>query len=257
MRKMKNTYTIPVEYSKRTGYQLGALAREIMLRRLEPTEQLGTNLRVKWWNRNLENVDLISTSIDGPYLLSMRSLGTSALNKYSFNQNNDRINVEFDAATDLTKLDLTQVPHEIERTLLDSDSVSDVMPRDSPREVDREEAEEMFAILSARHIAGSRIAYPQHSRELIYEIPTEYTPDFDETLVSDWINQAFHTPPAKISYIHDKLYELSKDTAFSTAFKEVFVWELTNILTAYRQRQIALRATDSGKPEHINPESAS
>lgn len=47
MRKMKNTYTIPVEYSKRTDYQLGALAREIMLRRLEPTEQLGTNLRVK------------------------------------------------------------------------------------------------------------------------------------------------------------------------------------------------------------------
>lgn len=246
---MKNTYTIPIEYSKRTEYQLGALAREIMLRRLEPTSQPGTDLRVRWWDKNLQSIDLISKNIDGPYLLSKKSLGTSALNTYGFYQHNDKINIELDASTDLTQLDLTRIPHDIEQALLDSGSVSDVLPRDSPREVDKEEAEEMFALLSAQHIAASRILYPQQSRELIHEIPTDYAPDFDETLVGDWLNQAFHAPPATLPHVHDQLYEIAKETVFNTSYKELFVWELKNILEAYHQRQMTTRAIESGKSE--------
>ena len=254
---MAERYMIPVKYSEHTRYQLGALAREIMLRRLEPTPQLGTDLHVRWWDKNLESIDLISKNIDGPYLLSKKSLGTSALNKYSFNQYDSRIDVEFDAATDLTQLDLTRIPYEIEQALLDSDSVKDVLPRDSSREVDREEAEEMFALLCAQHVAGSRLPYPRHSRELTHEIPTEQTHDFDITTVNDWIDLAAHISPEDLPLVYDNLYEIAKGTVFSTSNKEVFVWGLTSILSDYRKHQMAMRAIESGKTEHINPESTS
>lgn len=228
-----NSFNIKPEYTRQTRYEHASLAREIILRAMEPRASFHPpeGFQVKWLDDNSDNIYLFSHTVDGPYRLTRNSLVKAASDHFIFSSDSNNLKVELNSETDLFALNLAQLPHEAERLMLRYTNRFDALPRGSRKWVEAEEIEEIGALLAAQHILGDRMRFPEGSIELHYESPVEdEAVDFDRQKVAQLLALLTSVQPTKKAVVFEKLYEISNETLFASDQETYFVLQLNYLL---------------------------